>query len=135
MFYGVLRLTFPLWINTTPLFPLENSKMKYTKNCLFCSKEFITGQPQAKFCCGTCNGRYNNLIKRRNSTLHKFDFKEFVFERDNFVCFFCQQRFDKPYTALHLHHKIPLFQGGLDTTDNCVPACVPCHKKFHRIKE
>lgn len=27
------------------------------------------------------------------------------------------------------HHKVPVYQGGSDTLDNCQILCIPCHKK------
>jgi 5-methylcytosine-specific restriction endonuclease McrA len=34
----------------------------------------------------------------------------------------------KPFAELH--HGIPLDEGGSNTPDNCVCACVPCHRRL-----
>ena len=35
---------------------------------------------------------------------------------------------------LEVHHQIPLYQGGADTSENSVVLCIDCHIAKHRKK-
>lgn len=50
-----------------------------------------------------------------------------VFLRDNFVCQYCGNRFQRG--ALTLDHVIPIVQGGEKSWENIVTACKPCNQR------
>jgi hypothetical protein len=50
-----------------------------------------------------------------------------IFERDDFVCQYCAQRFTKD--QLTIDHLIPLSKGGLNEAINYVTCCGPCNQK------
>ncbi len=49
-----------------------------------------------------------------------------VFERDNYQCQFCMERFDK--SELTIDHLVPLAKGGIDEVTNYVTCCFPCNQ-------
>lgn len=48
-----------------------------------------------------------------------------IFERDNYVCQYCNQRFEN--SRLNLDHVVPRERGGLTTWENIVCSCIDCN--------
>lgn len=55
------------------------------------------------------------------------ELRSFVFERDNFTCFYCGVRGGR----LECDHKIPVSRGGSDDPENLVAACLSCNRSKH----
>lgn len=109
----------------------KNTRLErgYEINCLQCGK-LLNGNAR-KFCTPICRGVYVRANVRVQSYTNQDNFREFVFERDNFTCKLCKKKFN--WWELHCHHEIPLYKGGKDIIDNCISLCVPCHKKIHKV--
>jgi 5-methylcytosine-specific restriction endonuclease McrA len=50
-----------------------------------------------------------------------------IFERDNYTCQYCQQRFET--SRLNLDHVIPRERGGQTTWENIVCSCIECNSR------
>ncbi|MDE1171839.1 MAG: HNH endonuclease [Verrucomicrobium sp.] len=50
-----------------------------------------------------------------------------VFERDDYTCQYCRQRFET--SRLNLDHVIPRERGGGTTWENIVCSCMPCNSR------
>jgi 5-methylcytosine-specific restriction endonuclease McrA len=50
-----------------------------------------------------------------------------IFLRDNYVCQYCNGKFNKSH--LTLDHVIPIVQGGRKCWENIVTACKPCNQR------
>ncbi len=50
-----------------------------------------------------------------------------IFLRDQFVCQYCGEKFNKAH--LTLDHVIPIVQGGRKCWENIVTACKPCNQR------
>jgi 5-methylcytosine-specific restriction endonuclease McrA len=50
-----------------------------------------------------------------------------VFERDDYVCQYCHQRYD--VSRLNLDHVIPRDRGGETSWENIVCSCMPCNSR------
>lgn len=50
-----------------------------------------------------------------------------VLSRDDFKCANCGS-----IKQLHIHHILPISEGGSDDVDNLKTLCVICHKKEHK---
>lgn len=99
---------------------------KVTKVCITCGVEFQTSFKWQSFCSLKCSQERRKLSK--SSIIQ--DIREFIFERDNFVCQYCQNRF--PFDKLNAHHVIPVSKGGADTKENIKTACEECHYELHK---
>lgn len=53
--------------------------------------------------------------------------RQSVFERDQFTCQYCNQKFNRD--ELNLDHVIPRDQGGQTTWENIVCSCIRCNSK------
>lgn len=52
--------------------------------------------------------------------------RKLALERDNYTCQRCQAQVES--FSLHVHHKIPLKEGGTNLLDNLICYCNSCHK-------
>lgn len=50
-----------------------------------------------------------------------------VFERDEYICQYCHQRFDS--SRLNLDHVVPRERGGGTNWENIVCSCMPCNSR------
>lgn len=55
--------------------------------------------------------------------------KQFVYQRDNGICRYCEQQVE--YKDTHCHHTLELSEGGTNHPSNLKTLCVPCHKERH----
>lgn len=53
-----------------------------------------------------------------------------VIKRDGGECYFCGKKYK---IGLHVHHKIPVKDGGKDEQDNLISLCEKCHVKLHKL--
>jgi 5-methylcytosine-specific restriction endonuclease McrA len=53
--------------------------------------------------------------------------RQSVFERDDYTCQYCGDRFDRK--DLNLDHVLPRDKGGQTTWENIVCSCIPCNSK------
>jgi 5-methylcytosine-specific restriction endonuclease McrA len=67
---------------------------------------------------------YVPLTKKRN--IVRFS-RPNIFLRDNHVCQYCNQQFNRNH--LTLDHVIPIVQGGKKNWENIVTACKPCNQR------
>jgi len=54
-----------------------------------------------------------------------------VLKRDNYTCQKCKTRLNSKAGQLHIHHKVPISEGGSNDKDNLVTFCFSCHNKIH----
>ncbi|MCX7713313.1 MAG: HNH endonuclease [Chthoniobacterales bacterium] len=55
-----------------------------------------------------------------------------VFERDQYICQYCHQRFEKH--ELNIDHVVPRVRGGKTTWENVVTSCIRCNtRKGNRL--
>lgn len=52
-------------------------------------------------------------------------------KRDDYTCQICGKKFPPFSPLLHVHHKIPLSQGGTNDSNNLITLCIDCHKDQH----
>ena len=89
--------------------------------CQYCGKEYqrpITRTFQ-KYCSRDCG----NSSMRARSSSGRF----FIFERDDFMCFYCGKKSYRDGVELHVDHVTPVKIGGPDRADNLVTACRDCN--------
>jgi len=53
-----------------------------------------------------------------------------VFERDGYICHYCQKQLTR-FTAT-LRHAKPVVEGGDDSVENLLTACVDCNMQEHK---
>jgi 5-methylcytosine-specific restriction endonuclease McrA len=90
--------------------------------CQDCGKEYTVRSANQKFCCRTCG--LNNYQKTTN---HGGFGRYLIFERDNFICFYCGRKTYKDGIEINVDHVIPKSSGGLNTADNLVTCCLDCN--------
>ena len=93
--------------------------------CIICKKSFKRKNNQQCFCSQACIRR-----KRRNLEITKALNREYFLEKFNFTCQDCGSENNG---NLELHHIMPLYKGGSDSSDNITCLCDVCHKKIHKI--
>jgi 5-methylcytosine-specific restriction endonuclease McrA len=92
--------------------------------CLGCGRPVAKGNR-----CPTCKKQNSQRRKaegrtgERGSTHASRQRRRNVLERANHRCFYCTA------SASIADHYIPLAEGGPDTEENMVAACVPCNSK------
>lgn len=57
--------------------------------------------------------------------------RDFVLERDNYMCRRCGTRSTKK-NPLTLHHIVFRSRGGKSTPDNLITWCSECHRQYHK---
>lgn len=57
--------------------------------------------------------------------------KKAVLARDNFTCACCRRGGESFVDALDFHHILPVFLGGVDSTENGICLCLTDHKLVH----
>jgi hypothetical protein len=57
--------------------------------------------------------------------------REEMLEEAGHECTVCARSADASAVPLHLHHKVPLSQGGSTTKENLVVLCRYCHRHYH----
>lgn len=78
----------------------------------------------------------NNFVRRTNSSKYNYgdnwtQVSHQVKKRDNYACQKCGRQFPANSTWLHVHHKIPLSQGGDSSPENLITLCRDCHAEEH----
>jgi 5-methylcytosine-specific restriction endonuclease McrA len=124
------------WIN------LEEAACLYTKELILWS----IGEPRL-----VIRGGYNRITQKQSiltfapviavdGTIHSSNHhvpsltNSLLFARDHFICMYCGEKFSR--SKLTRDHVIPKGQGGKDSWENCVTACLPCnHRKGCRTPE
>ena len=107
----------------------KNGRKRFKKSCLNCGKEFETGFSRHVLCSSECRKKNREMTNSAGVA----SLREYVFERDDFICFQCKNRFQY-LIDLHAHHYIPLYKGGRDSVENIVTVCKPCHMKIHKVE-
>ena len=68
--------------------------------------------------------RFTGKTRVRRGSIPK-KMRNEIFQRDSFICQFCQEKFDA--TELTIDHLVPLALGGLDEMTNYVTCCRGCN--------
>lgn len=124
------------------------------KHCIACGKLFFADHKNHKFCSKHCmnsrefsynwKGGITELSHHIRTTIKYYDWRNAVFNRDNYVCQMCG--YDKG-GCLEAHHIIPLSTiihsnnlvtiddamqcDNLWNVDNGITLCKHCHNKIH----
>lgn len=72
------------------------------------------------------SARRRRALLKGAATIDKFTKAE-IFERDNGICYLCQQLVNPDPKKWHLEHIIPLSKGGEHTRNNVAVSCPPCN--------
>ena len=120
---------------------------KYNKNrvikCSWCGKMFTPKNVRQTRCSNECSRKFarkNNRYKRRAKLKEGKVTLNYIYERDNGICYLCGRRTsykdckinDKGYfivgkTYPSIDHVVPLSKGGANFNDNCRLACHRCN--------
>jgi 5-methylcytosine-specific restriction endonuclease McrA len=57
------------------------------------------------------------------------NWRDLIFERDNFTCYICGKKFDKK--QLEVDHVFPLSKGGDNSFNNLGTTCISCNRSKH----
>lgn len=116
-------------------------KPKYVANgcCPFCGKKVES--KRRTYCTDECARRFQNYtVWNRGRGAYGTQ----ILYRDNFTCQDCGgfHAFCNEYSIylpvsdgeLHIHHIVPVSEGGGDEPSNLITLCEECHKKIHGKK-
>lgn len=73
----------------------------------------------------------------KKTKLTKAQFKRIaleVFERDSYLCQYCNRPKSEYMDAIHCHHRVFKSQGGDDAKDNLATVCFKCHYDHGSLK-
>ena len=102
-------------------------RIKETRlKCVICGGEFF-GHKSGMYCSVACRDKARN---RNTLRLIVPLVREYFLEKGNFSCNHC----GISQVEFHLHHTIPLSEGGPHTEDNIELLCIPCHQEAHSIR-
>jgi 5-methylcytosine-specific restriction endonuclease McrA len=74
------------------------------------------------------NGKFYPWYRRMS--VHQWrEVRQFVYERDGGKCRYCDSL--TRYDECHIHHVLPLSEGGTNHPTNLKTSCVECHKIKH----
>jgi 5-methylcytosine-specific restriction endonuclease McrA len=106
------------------------------KLCVYCEEHRVHINADRKNeidVCGRCYNfvkKYKKPPKNHKPLGRRYKFKTYirpkVLERDNYTCKMCGNK-----EELHVHHIIPIKEGGSDDLTNLITLCVNCHSKQH----
>ena len=110
---------------------IRNNKKTITdglkeKKCVGCGIIFKTTLKFKTYCFKGC--RYNS----RKSVFSNHELREYILERDNYTCQKCKIQIGDA-SFFHIHHKIPMYQGGKHTEENIITLCKSCHLIEHKL--
>lgn len=92
------------------------------KVCEYCSNEYLTRNPNQRFCSTSCSSEY---ILNQKSNKKRANFT--LFERDDFKCVYCGSSSIEHGALLLADHVIPISEGGDNTVYNLVTCCYECN--------
>lgn len=104
---------------------IYGEKKNYGKiECIFCGELFRKKTKGHVYCSRSCRGKH----RTKNRVTHSdwMIMKEYILERDNFECVICGKN-----TDLHIHHIVPIADGGTGLDYNLQTLCAECHIKAH----
>ena len=107
------------------------------KHCKWCGKP-LSGR-RTSYCCKEHSREYNNItVWNRGRDPYSLR----ILYRDNFSCRKCGEfhAFRNEFGIiipiddgkLHVHHILPVSEGGGDEPENLMTLCVECHREIHR---
>ena len=92
--------------------------------CLFCGKSLPPRK--RKYCCESHGNKYRFAIAEQE-LITWAEFRERILKRDDYICYDCNGK------AEVVHHKIPIYQDGIEfEPGNCISLCEICHKIKHK---
>jgi len=107
------------------------SRNRVEVKCLNCGKAFEMKRSQSLKCCSlNCRREYAKENKIDRSFYGSREWKLIRYKtiaRDDFKCSQCGE---ENYT-LHVHHVVPVREGGSDELDNLITLCPKCHRAIH----
>lgn len=117
--------------------------------CEYCGREFWRRAKTARFCSSNC--LYDsNRVHPNDDDVEIVDVSRLVYkdryfsrevkhftknkvaalERDDWTCQICGRQ-----ERLHVHHRIPRYQGGTEALDNLITLCSGCHMTIEHSRD
>ena len=110
---------------------MKNSYVRKTKkrekaNCKHCGVEY---KPRAQqvFCTVKCRLEHYKTVEMPESVAKIERNRWFIFNRDDFQCFYCGKSSVEDKSELHIDHVMPRSNGGSDSVSNLVTSCSECN--------
>jgi len=96
--------------------------------CASCGRQFISLAYYT--ICQRCRSSRNVSKRRYSNTVEYRRMRSIILEKMGGQCARCQKSISDP-SDYHLHHILPVCDGGEDVASNMTLVCLRCHKTIH----